>query len=79
MAYEGILWWCWFAAAVDRIVGDRRSVVDRATWWRRALADELVDELGLFHERAGALVWFGRRRLGQRLSGRLWRLAVAAL
>ena len=69
----------WFAAAVDRIVGDRRSVVDRAPWQRWALADELVDELGLFHERAGALAWLGRRRPGQRLSGRWRRLAVAAL
>jgi len=47
--------------AVDKIVGTRRSVGGGATWWRRALADGLADEVGLFHERAGALVWFGRR------------------
>ena len=44
---------------------NRLVVACRASWRRRALADELVDELGLFHERAGALVWLGRRRPGQ--------------
>ena len=51
--------------AMDKIVGDRHAVGGRATWRRRTLADGLADEVGLFHERAGALVWLGRCRRWQ--------------
>ena len=41
----------------------------RATWRRRALGDELADELGLLQRAAGALEWLGRRCHGR---GLLW-------
>ena len=48
-------WWI-------RTTANRRSVVARATWRRRALADGLEDRLGLYKGAAGALLRLGRRR-----------------
>ena len=58
-----------FAAAVDELVGDRRSVACRASWrgwgWRQELAEERL----LFQGRAGERAWLGRRWPVQELSG----------
>ena len=48
------------AAAMDKVAGDRHSVA-RASWWRRALADTLVDELALFQGPGGEQERLGRR------------------
>ena len=59
----------WFAAVVDKLIGERRSVACRASWrgwgWRQELADERV----LLQGRAGERAWLGRRRPVQGLSG----------
>ena len=53
------------AAAVDKN-GEPPFYSCRATWRRRARADELADELELFQGAAGVRVWLGRRRPWQR-------------
>ena len=47
-----------FAAAVDKLAGDRHSV-DRAMWRRRALEDEAADELEPLQGAAGERWWLG--------------------
>ena len=46
-----------------------RLSVARATWRRRALGDEAVDEHALLTGAGGEWEWLGRHRHGQRLSG----------
>ena len=51
-----------------RTTADRHAVA-RATWRRRALGDEAVDEHALLTGAGGEWEWLGRHRHGQRLSG----------
>ena len=62
-----------FAAAVDRIVGDRRSVSCRAPCQGWGWRQELADERALLQGRAGE-----RERLGRRRPEQGCRAAVAA-
>ena len=60
---SGLLKWAsqgGFAAAADKVAGDRHSVA-RASWRRRALADMVADEHALFQGPGGEREWLGRR------------------
>ena len=56
-----------FAAAVDELVGDRRSVACRVTWRPRELADERGDKLARLPGAGGEPGWLERRRHGRGL------------